>query len=42
MDFIAPIPEMLYKIPYHYFTPPHTNQSKNEIGQTPTHPLNHY
>ena len=27
---------------YHYFIPPLTKQNKNGIGQTPTHPLNHY
>lgn len=42
MDFIAPIPEMLYEILYPYFTPPLIKQNKNGIGQTPTHPLKHY
>lgn len=42
MDFIAPITKMLYEIPYHYFSPPLAKQNKNGIGQTPTHPLNHY
>ena len=30
MDFITPIPKMLYGMPYPNFMPPHSKQRKNK------------